>query len=670
MNTSVPTLLNYQSAIQPFGCVLGLDLACSRILWASENLEQIIGIVASQALIQTPASLFGERFIRELQSGICEGVHRRFTFIKVITALQKGKKAEYQLSARCNEERIIIEIERLPRQAHKRLLAITNNWLGTLAEEESEESLLDTLVKGVRVLTGYDRVMVYRLETEKSASVVIAEDCNQRLSSLFEHYLTASHIQPQPKELYELNPVRYIPDAHAEAITILTHEDECEYRTALRLSYLCAISPDYRAYLDSMGARASLSFAIYKNDEFWGLVVCHASKAITVSPAQRDAARVLVQMASQRFFLLQYRRLARYAQRVLDSRFLVTKHVGQVARPADIVEEYGERWLSLFNACGVALINGDKCTIKGQAPHSRVLQKLTSRLRVIHHDLSPWHTANLADTRLKECGEMRGCAGLLALPLSTMSPIGWLLLFRRERPHTEHWAGPERKSVKQGCPQYQFVIRTRSVIGESAPWLPEEVSAAADLAEDLAVTAATEQIAALNAQLKATGEHFAALARTDTLTGISNRYHIEECIEKELFAAARYKRPCSLILFDIDHFKQINDTLGHEAGDQVLQWISQSVNAALRATDQLGRWGGEEFLVLAADTVLSDCMLLAERLRTGIASLSLDGGKGVTVSMGVASYQDGDNVKTLVARADAAMYQAKNGGRNKVVCIE
>jgi diguanylate cyclase (GGDEF)-like protein len=160
------------------------------------------------------------------------------------------------------------------------------------------------------------------------------------------------------------------------------------------------------------------------------------------------------------------------------------------------------------------------------------------------------------------------------------------------------------------------------------------------------------------------------MARTDALTGISNRYHIEECVERELEALARYERPLCIILFDIDHFKQINDTLGHEAGDQVLQRLSKEVKACLRLSDQFGRWGGEEFLILAVNTPIRDGVLLAERLREHIAQLAFDGLKQVTVSMGVAAGRSGESVKSLVARADTAMYEAKQSGRNRVIAAD
>jgi diguanylate cyclase (GGDEF)-like protein/PAS domain S-box-containing protein/hemerythrin-like metal-binding protein len=155
-------------------------------------------------------------------------------------------------------------------------------------------------------------------------------------------------------------------------------------------------------------------------------------------------------------------------------------------------------------------------------------------------------------------------------------------------------------------------------------------------------------------------------ASTDPLTGTMNRTRIEERATFELMRSDRYGDRFSLMMIDLDHFKNVNDTFGHLAGDRVLRGFCEIARNCLRATDVLGRWGGEEFVVLLPETGLKGAQLLADRLRVTLAGLRFDGDIGVTASMGVAGYKEGDELATLMARADAALYRAKQAGRNRV----
>lgn len=158
------------------------------------------------------------------------------------------------------------------------------------------------------------------------------------------------------------------------------------------------------------------------------------------------------------------------------------------------------------------------------------------------------------------------------------------------------------------------------------------------------------------------------LAFTDELTGINNRRRVLRH-GSDMFALARRQgTPFCLLAFDIDHFKRINDTLGHPQGDRVLQWVSQAVAHQLWRQDQLGRIGGEEFLILLPDTGIEEGGQVAERIRERVANLTLPGlSHPVTISIGVACQQaDDPDLAALIRRADNALYRAKEAGRNRV----
>lgn len=151
--------------------------------------------------------------------------------------------------------------------------------------------------------------------------------------------------------------------------------------------------------------------------------------------------------------------------------------------------------------------------------------------------------------------------------------------------------------------------------------------------------------------------------RTDALTNLRNRRALEETLAAQFAIRARYGHDFSIAMFDIDHFKTVNDVQGHLAGDAVLRQVSQIMEGAIREIDLLVRYGGEEFVLLMPLTDLEGAATLAERLRTQVAVES-----SVTLSGGVACASDGDLDSTLLSRADAAMYFAKEAGRNRV-CI-
>lgn len=159
------------------------------------------------------------------------------------------------------------------------------------------------------------------------------------------------------------------------------------------------------------------------------------------------------------------------------------------------------------------------------------------------------------------------------------------------------------------------------------------------------------------------------LASTDKLTGLANRQAFDSVMTRLERAGRRARRPFSVLLLDIDHFKRINDTLGHLGGDDVIRAVALRTVAALRETDLVCRWGGEELIVVAFDCDLQEAGQLAEALRAAIEMAPLrapDDGTRVTVSVGITAWQPGDTVDRILSRVDRALYQAKRDGRNCV----
>ncbi|HKJ71944.1 MAG TPA: diguanylate cyclase [Gammaproteobacteria bacterium] len=155
-------------------------------------------------------------------------------------------------------------------------------------------------------------------------------------------------------------------------------------------------------------------------------------------------------------------------------------------------------------------------------------------------------------------------------------------------------------------------------------------------------------------------------AAYDPLTGALNRRRFGELLEREQDRVDRYGTAASLIMMDIDHFKTVNDTRGHAAGDGVLQGLTGLIRDRLRQTDALARWGGEEFLVLLPETGVGGALALAEELRRTVAGHAFDGQLSITISVGVAALRSGEAVGDLLQRTDATLYAAKSAGRDRV----
>jgi diguanylate cyclase (GGDEF)-like protein len=174
----------------------------------------------------------------------------------------------------------------------------------------------------------------------------------------------------------------------------------------------------------------------------------------------------------------------------------------------------------------------------------------------------------------------------------------------------------------------------------------------------------------INSLLDVRSKQLEEKSKTDLLTGAFNRQGIEDAIRIGLWEWRSQKKPLSLILIDIDHFKKINDEHGHAIGDHVLSTLSNIVKQHIRSNDLFARWGGEEFVLLCRDTKIDQASLIAEKIRELIASFVFKDNMLVTASFGVATLNANETLEQLFNNADKALYDAKHQGRNRVVVAE
>jgi diguanylate cyclase (GGDEF)-like protein len=153
---------------------------------------------------------------------------------------------------------------------------------------------------------------------------------------------------------------------------------------------------------------------------------------------------------------------------------------------------------------------------------------------------------------------------------------------------------------------------------------------------------------------------------TDPLTGVCNRRRADELLTSAINDARRYHYPLSLMMLDIDHFKDVNDEYGHHIGDDVLVELTSRLRGQLRGTDVLARWGGEEFVVLSGRCTHAEAVLVAEKLRSVIADSPFGHVGTITISIGIAELHPADDLRSWMRRADKTMYEAKTAGRNTI----
>ncbi len=171
-----------------------------------------------------------------------------------------------------------------------------------------------------------------------------------------------------------------------------------------------------------------------------------------------------------------------------------------------------------------------------------------------------------------------------------------------------------------------------------------------------------------NARLRAENKELKEIARIDGLTRLYNRLFMDEYLKNEIERVERYNTCFSMLILDIDHFKRVNDTFGHQAGDAVLKFVANKILESVRSSDMVFRYGGEEFLIALPETSIEGAIATANKLREEFESTVVDEiGKSVTVSIGVSAYKENDSIESLIHNVDMALYEAKKNGRNRVI---
>jgi len=582
---------------------------------------------------------------------------------------------------------------------------ITNRIRNSLELQE----ILTTTAREIRSFLGSDRVKVYRFEADGSGEV-IAESLNgDNLSSMLGLRFPAGDIPDSAREMFVKARQRVIVDVGLKHQTINRLDcPETGKTLAVEDIRYSPVDPCHAEYLEAMGARSSLTMPILHRNQLWGLLACHHSKPKRFSDRELNMVQLLVDQLSiaiaQSFLLSQARQQARDEAAINQITSLLhspleineiqqsvieqtVKHLRGSGGRLYIAAEFGDRPALLYT-CGQQPLDADLelssfwqqiMGFANQDDREKTADN-TSQLGIFqnlysqHYSSIDTNISNLTVPHLYAISDISqepqlkslsanflaaSIESILAVPLQYRQQcIGCLTVFRGAVETEILWAGRSGSDARSDRPRQSFAAWKETKIGEAKKWSSDELKLAKSLGTHL-------YMAAMQRRVEAMIRHQAS---HDQLTGLANRLLFNERLSLALANAHQNAEMLAVIFLDLDRFKNVNDTLGHPIGDLLLQGVSRRLTNCLRVGDSIARWGGDEFTVLLYNiNSPEEATLICQKIIQSLSSpFDFDGVELYTkASLGIAlAPYDGEDAETLLKNADAAMYKAKQRGRN------
>ncbi|MDG4866488.1 diguanylate cyclase [Guyparkeria sp. 1SP6A2] len=649
--------------IQPFAALMLVEPSGARVLGASANLADVLG----------PTTGKGTR--------LADWLPDPGSVVSLYETLESRTRADMQIgNLHCTAHRqdrgIILEFE--PGidgpDDDSMLLRRLDRFLQRLSGCVEPNDLLERAAEEIRDVAGVDRAMVYRFDADMNGEIVIERTGGGAQRYIGQHF-PASDIPRQARELYRRNRVRIIPDIHYAAVPVHSLDGSAE-PLDLGLAVSRAVSPIHLEYLDNMHVGATLTISLLDGSgELWGMLVCHNDRPCRFPPAVRLFCGMLGEVVSTQLDLLLRNR---ESEAVTDA-VLETSDLLDDLPDADNLVAYLEGCigdlLRLVGAEGLVLrLNGELIELGRGDVDPRVIEAIVAHAARANAGSEP--VAHDAVAALPGVGNDTAgwVAGALHVRLGQRGGDCAIFL-RAEQVATIDWAGNPNKAVERNpdtgrlTPRKSFDIWQERVQGLSLPWQRGQLRAAAKFAQLVGL----HQGYRLR-QMTEAKQRMTYLARHDSLTGLPNRTLLLDRIEQANERSRRYGHEVAVLFTDLDGFKEINDELGHEAGDQVLVEIAHRLEVRLRDCDTVARLGGDEFVVLAeiapgAESSERSMERVAERIIEAVATpMHLDGGpRTVGASVGIAcracSAGSDPSSDEILRAADAAMYDVKRHGR-------
>ncbi len=587
------------------------------------------------------------------------------------------------LGHRCGEYAVIewlpvnVELDEMRRQ--QRIFADFGDIMARLRRVEGLHAFFQRCVQVIQEVSGFDRVMLYRFLPDGCGEVVAEHTSGQYQQKYLGLRFPASDVPAQARALYLANRLRVLADVEASTDALVPpllpdgatlDQSHCMLR---------GLSEVHLAYLRNMHVRATLTLSVVCDDRLWGLIACHHHRPRTppnqLREGMRQLSELLAEIASMRIEALSHLDSVRH--RLALDRLLNQFHQAliQDGDIPNVLERWLPRLLPAFHASTLGVQIGTLACVGGPgrrrgAVH-QVLDEIGTRLDM--HQRSPavhewddllvssWH----ALTYLPEA------AGLMLAQRYDDDTI-FCFVARPEVVREVRWGGEPVKDVVPSPdgrvrlePRHSFAVWQESVRGRSDPWLPGDAEALQQLLQILSEVNKLQVNRKMQETLHWRAHH-------DHLTGLYNRRAMEDEVSRRL-KDGQYDT--ALMLLDLDHFKRINDSYGHETGDLVLQQLSSRLKAVMRERDVLARLGGDEFMLLLQipHPNAATALTFAERAHQAVAApFEVKGQQfrlGISVGIAIPPAH-GRTVSELLRHADLALYQAKSLGRSRSVVFE
>lgn len=572
------------------------------------------------------------------------------------------------------------------------------------------EEILSTAVEEIRAFLKIDRVKIYRFEPDGSGAVIAESISERRLPSLLGLHFPASDIPEDARQLFLKARQRVIVDVAAQrkSSSQLTFSTSQELLPAEDIRY-AAVDPCHVQYLLGMGVLASLTVPILHQQKLWGLFAIHHSETHSFSERELQIVQLLVDQVSiaiaQSNLLEQVQQQAYYEMSVNHISSLLHSPLNLAEIRQTVLEETVEALRGsggrLYLTAELASANAQLYTTGTQPTHPRIeeddrwkalmnWQEATDGIQPTHEEvITAWEQAgkSLAPTNKihQESSDASGIAAPYILDLSqaeqlgelaeafTATPIrsalviplqyrqqcvGWLTVFRDGYNIEILWAGHQNQDERNDLPRQSFEAWCEVKTNQSPQWQRDEIRLAQAIGVHLYMATMQKRVERM---LRHEASH-------DRLTQLPNRLLFDEQLSLALLKAQQRGDILGVAFLDLDRFKTVNDTLGHAVGDQLLKQVTERLQTCLRKWDIAARWGGDEFTLLFQHiTYIDDISKIAQRILEVLSEPFVLGKHElyISASLGIALFPyDGEEATVLLKNADAAMYRAKQQGRN------
>ena len=677
--------------VQAYGFLMVVDLASQRIVQVSAGIARHWpGLddparLANAPLADWVAGLAAsdQPDLAALPTSHCVGLRLRLRIEQTSPAKARRVAAQWEcLGHRCGN---LALLEWLPVDGDLDDAARQSQAFGDFADvvarlrhAEDLNDFLDEATLAIQQFSGFDRVMIYRFLPDGCGEVVTEHTSAGYQAKYLGLRFPATDIPSQARTLYLSNKLRVLADVEAsmDPLVPLTLPDGAPLDQSHCL--LRGLSPVHLVYLRNMGVRATMTMSIVCEGKLWGLVACHHHQPMTpphhVRTGLRQACDLLAEIATMR--ITAFLNLEAVRERLALDRLL--NHVYQVLLQDGDIPIVLDVWLPhllrAFDAANLGLQIGTLVYVGGEgrqgSPHQivdEVRAMLDGQERI--PDVRMWD--DLLTGERPALAFLPEAAGLLVAYRHEEEGI-FCFVTRREVVQQVHWGGQPTKEIvtlPDGQvrlePRRSFAIWQQFVKGHSDPWSPMDAEGLQSLLRILSEVNKLQVNRKLQETLHWRAHH-------DHLTGLYNRRAMEDEVARRLEDG---QFNSALMLLDLDHFKKVNDTYGHETGDQVLQELSARLKAVVREFDLLARLGGDEFLLLLQIPHPSAAVALsfAERLHQAVSGpFNINGQElrlGISVGIAIPPGHGG-TVSELLRHADLALYQAKALGRSRSVVFE